>query len=85
MITARAAEYARRQFLAADGMTFATACIAPGRRVAEEDRLVENAFKEAATANGTVQTLDRNISVLWGAGGNLAFLTGSDGKLLVDA
>ena len=47
--------------------------------------LVEGAFKEAATAKVTVQTLRRNISILSGAGGNIAVLTGPDGKLLVDA
>ena len=47
--------------------------------------LVEGAFKEAATAKVTVQNLRRNISILLGAGGNIAVLTGPDGKLLVDA
>ncbi len=32
-----------------------------------------------------MQTLRRNITVLLGAGGNIAVLTGPDGKLLVDA
>ena len=47
--------------------------------------LVEAAFKEAATAKVTVQSLRRNVSILSGAGGNMAILTGPDGKLLVDA
>ena len=47
--------------------------------------LVEGAFKEAATAKVTVQNLRRNISILSGAGGNIAVLIGPDGKLLVDA
>jgi glyoxylase-like metal-dependent hydrolase (beta-lactamase superfamily II) len=47
--------------------------------------LVGGAFKEAATAKVTVQNLRRNISILSGAGGNIAVLTGPDGKLLVDA
>jgi glyoxylase-like metal-dependent hydrolase (beta-lactamase superfamily II) len=47
--------------------------------------LVEGAFKEAATAKVTVQNLRRNISILSGAGGNIAVLTGPDGMLLVDA
>jgi glyoxylase-like metal-dependent hydrolase (beta-lactamase superfamily II) len=47
--------------------------------------LVEGAFKEAATAKVTVQNLRRNISILSGAGGNMAVLTGPDGKLLIDA
>ncbi len=32
-----------------------------------------------------MQTLRRNISLLLGAGGNIAVLTGPDGKLLIDA
>jgi glyoxylase-like metal-dependent hydrolase (beta-lactamase superfamily II) len=51
----------------------------------ETGGLVEGAFKVAATAKFTVQTLRRNISVLMGAGGNIAVLTGPDGKVLVDA
>ena len=47
--------------------------------------LVGGAFKEAATAKVTVENLRRNISILSGAGGNIAVLTGPDGKLLVDA
>jgi len=47
--------------------------------------LVPGALKEAATAQVTVQALRRNISVLLGAGGNIAVLTGPDGKLLLDA
>ena len=47
--------------------------------------LVGGAFKAAATAKVTVQNLRRDVSVLLGAGGNIAVLTGPDGKLLVDA
>ena len=50
-----------------------------------DDVLVPGGLKAAATAKVTVQALRRNISVLLGAGGNIAVLTGSDGKLLVDA
>lgn len=85
MVTTASAEISRRQFLAAGGLTFAAACLAPRSLFAQLDGLVENAFKEAATAKITVQTLRRNISVLLGAGGNIALLTGPDGKLLVDA
>src|ERR1700752_3806852 len=58
-----------------------------GRRClsAQTGGLVQGAFKEAATAKVTVQNLRRNISVLLGAGGNIAVLTGPDGKLLIDA
>ncbi|HTP67464.1 MAG TPA: MBL fold metallo-hydrolase [Dongiaceae bacterium] len=85
MVTESSAEVSRRQFLAAGGLAFAGACIAPRSLFAEEDHLVKDAFKEAATAKVAVQTLRRNISVLLGAGGNIAVLTGPDGKLLVDA
>jgi glyoxylase-like metal-dependent hydrolase (beta-lactamase superfamily II) len=85
MATTASAEISRRQFLAAGGLTFAAACLAPKRLFAQADDLPEHAFKEAAKAKITVQTLRRNISVLLGPGGNIAVLTGPDGKLLVDA
>jgi glyoxylase-like metal-dependent hydrolase (beta-lactamase superfamily II) len=78
-------EFSRRKFLAAGSLTFAAACVTSNGLFAEEDHLVEDAFKEAATAKITVQTLRRNITVLLGAGGNIAVLTGPDGKLLIDA
>jgi glyoxylase-like metal-dependent hydrolase (beta-lactamase superfamily II) len=78
-------EMTRRRFMAASGLMAAAACASPRELFAQEDSLVLNAFKEAATAPITVQTLRRNITVLLGAGGNIAVLTGPDGKLLVDA
>jgi glyoxylase-like metal-dependent hydrolase (beta-lactamase superfamily II) len=50
-----------------------------------DDVLVPGGLKAAATAKVTVRALRRNISVLLGAGGNIAVLTGPDGKLLVDS
>jgi len=85
MVTAALVEIPRRQFLAAGGLTFAAACIAPKRLFVQADDLPEHAFKVATAAKITVQTLRRNISVLLGPGGNMAVLTGPDGKLLVDA
>ena len=85
MITRSSAELSRRQFLAAGGLTFAAACVTPRRLFAQGGDLVETAIQEAATAKITVQPLRRNISVLLGAGGNIAVLTGPDGKLLIDA
>src|SRR6202167_3182384 len=78
-------DFSRRQFLAAGGLTVAAACFAPSSLIAQTGGLVESAFKEAAAAKVTVQPLRRNISVLLGAGGNIAVLTGPDGNLLVDA
>ena len=57
----------------------------PEASLAQTGGLVGGAFKEAATAKVTVQNLRRNISVLMGAGGNIAVLTGPDGKVMVDA
>jgi glyoxylase-like metal-dependent hydrolase (beta-lactamase superfamily II) len=85
MITTDKTETSRRKFIAAAGLTFAGAYLAPKRLFAEEDHLVKDAFREAATAKIRVQALRRNVSVLLGPGGNIAVLTGPDGKLVVDA
>jgi glyoxylase-like metal-dependent hydrolase (beta-lactamase superfamily II) len=85
MVSGASVEMPRRQFLTAGGLTFAATCLAPKRLIARADDLPEHAFKEAATTKITVQTLRRNISILSGPGGNIAVLTGSDGKLLVDS
>jgi|SRR5208283_1456057 len=85
MVTAPTTGLSRRQFRTAGALTFAAACLAPRGLFAEEDQLVEDAFKEAATTKITVRTLRRNISVLLGAGGNIAVLTGPEGMLLIDA
>src|SRR5271154_2084314 len=85
MISRTSADSSRRHFLAAGSLTVAAACLAPRALFADEGDLVEQAFKEAATAKITVQPLRRNITVLLGAGGNIAVLTGPDGKLLIDA
>src|SRR6266403_1068130 len=85
MVRTAPAEISRRQFLAAGGLAVAAACLVPRGLCAQKDDLVEHALNEATTAKVTVQTLRRNISVLYGAGGNVAVLTGPDGKLLVDS
>ena len=85
MTSRSAAEPSRRHFLAAGGLAVAAACLNPGRMFADPGDLVETAMKESATAKITVQALRRNITVLLGPGGNMAVLTGPDGKLLIDA
>ena len=85
MIRKASLDVSRRKFLAAGGMTVAAACFAPSYLMAETEGIVPGAFKEAAAAKVTVQNLRRNISVIFGAGGNIAVLTGPDGKLLIDA
>ena len=62
------------------------ASLAPKTLFADsDDVLVPGGLKAAATTKVTVQALRRNISVLLAVGGNIAVLTGPDGKLLVDA
>ena len=85
MVPEAVLDISRRKFLAAGGLTVAATCFARNYLMAETEGIVVGAFKEAATAKVTVQNLRRNISVLLGAGGNIAVLTGSDGKVLVDA
>ncbi len=85
MSTRVANEVSRRRFLISSGVAVAAACFIPPPRLFAQKGLVEIALKESATANVTVQALRRNISVLLGPGGNIAVLTGQDGKLLVDA
>src|SRR5450432_3880120 len=85
MVPEASLDISRRQFLAAGGLTVAAACFAPCSLIAETGGIVMDAFKESATAKVTVQNLRRNISVLLGTGGNIAVLTGPDGKLVVDA
>jgi glyoxylase-like metal-dependent hydrolase (beta-lactamase superfamily II) len=84
MSTTIANEVSRRQFLISSGVAVVAACLAPARLFSQQG-LVEMALKESATTKITVQTLRRNINVLLGPGGNIAVLTGPDGKLLVDA
>ena len=85
MVTTARTETSRRKFIAAAGLTFAGACVAPKSLFAEEDHLVKDALREAPAAKIRVQALRRNVSVLLGPGGNIAVLTGPDGKLVVDA
>jgi glyoxylase-like metal-dependent hydrolase (beta-lactamase superfamily II) len=78
-------DISRRQFLAAGGLTVAETCLTPTSLMSQTGGLVGGAYKEAAIAKVTVQNLRRNISVLLGAGGNIAVLTGPAGQVLVDA
>jgi glyoxylase-like metal-dependent hydrolase (beta-lactamase superfamily II) len=75
----------RRSFLASASAATAVALVAPRKLFAQDDGLVQTARRTAAASTITVQKLRSNISVLLGAGGNIAVLTGRDGKLLIDA
>ena len=75
----------RRHFLAAAGFTTGAAVLARRSLFAAEEGIVPTMVNAAAKAKITVQPIRRNISVLEGSGGNIAVLTGPDGKLLADA
>src|SRR5262249_31835695 len=55
------------------------------RLFAEGTGIVPTMIQAASQAKIEVNPLRRNISVLEGSGGNIAVLTGTDGKLLIDA
>jgi glyoxylase-like metal-dependent hydrolase (beta-lactamase superfamily II) len=74
----------RRNFISAG--SGASAFILSSRRLfAEEAGIVPTMIHAASQAKIEVNSLRRNISVLRGSGGNIAVLTGKDGKLLIDA
>jgi glyoxylase-like metal-dependent hydrolase (beta-lactamase superfamily II) len=75
----------RRRFLAVLEMTVGAGLLTRRSLFASESGIVPTMVSAAATARVTVQPIRRNISVLQGSGGNIAVLTGRDGKLLVDA
>jgi glyoxylase-like metal-dependent hydrolase (beta-lactamase superfamily II) len=75
----------RRGFIAAAGFSGGAAFLASRTLFAREEGIVPTMVNAAATAKITVRPLRRNIAVLEGSGGNIAVLTGPDGKLLVDA
>jgi glyoxylase-like metal-dependent hydrolase (beta-lactamase superfamily II) len=75
----------RRHFVVTAAILTTGKWLAPGRLLAADESIVVMARKQAANANITTQVLRRNLAALIGSGGNIAVLTGSDGKLLVDA
>ena len=78
-------DISRRRFLVSTSMATTVALLAPGHMFAQDEGLVQTARKTAAAATITVQQLRGKISVLMGAGGNIAVLPGREGKVLIDA
>jgi len=74
----------RRHFISA-GLGASALIVAPRRLFAEETGIVPTMIQAASQAKIEVNRLRRNIAVLEGFGGNIAVLTGKDGKLLIDA
>jgi len=75
----------RRRFLISGAIVTAGISVLPRRLFAGRESPVITMRAAAATAKIRIQRLRRNITVLEGSGGNMAVLTGNDGKLLVDA
>lgn len=67
------------------GLLTSAAWLSPRRLLAESENIVFTARKHAETASITVQALRRNVTALIGSGGNIAVLTGPDGKLIIDS
>ena len=67
----------RRRFLISASMAATVGLLAPRDLFAQDDGLVQTARKTAAAATITIEKLRGNVSVLMGAGGNIAVLPGS--------
>ena len=75
----------RRRFLVAAGIGAATTIIAPQRFFAQDTGVVPTMIAAASKATINIHQLRCNISILEGSGGNIAVLTGKEGKLLIDS
>ena len=75
----------RRHFIASAGVLTAAAWLSPRRLFAEGENIVLAARKRAETAAIIVQPLRGDVKALIGSGGNIAVLTGPDGKFIVDS
>jgi glyoxylase-like metal-dependent hydrolase (beta-lactamase superfamily II) len=78
-------DLSRRRFIMVAGLGAAAVAFAPGVVFAQKKGIVETMIDSAAQAKIETHTLRRNICVLEGSGGNIAVLTGKDGKLLIDS
>jgi glyoxylase-like metal-dependent hydrolase (beta-lactamase superfamily II) len=74
----------RRQFVWAS-LSAGTVILGRRRMFAEETGIVPTMINAALQAKIEVYPVRRNITVLEGSGGNIAVLTGKEGKLLIDA
>lgn len=75
----------QRRWLAMGSCSAGVAFLDRRQLFAEDLGIVPTMVNAAAIPKITVQPLRRNISVPESSGGNIAVLTGHDGKLLVDA
>ena len=79
------AKVSRRRVLAMAGVSAGAALFARRPLFAKDEGIVPTMVNAAAKAKIETQSIRRNISVLEGSGGNIAVLSGRDGKLLVEA
>jgi len=84
MHTGSLSNLSRRQFISAS-LGGSALILAPRRLFAKETGIVPTMIQAASQAKIEVNRLRRNVAVLEGSGGNIAVLTGKDGKLLIDA
>ncbi|MGJ4905618.1 MBL fold metallo-hydrolase [Bradyrhizobium sp. HKCCYLS2058] len=84
-----AENHSRRTFciccIAAAGAVAAGGWLTPSQAFAEARNIVDTIRDAAAHAPIKVHALRGDVSILEGSGGNIAVLSGRDGKLLVDA
>jgi hypothetical protein len=80
----RSRSVSRRRFLASAAMATTGVWLMPRRLWADTESPVITIRNAAATAKINVTKLRSNVGLLEGSGGNIAVLTGRDGKLLVD-
>jgi glyoxylase-like metal-dependent hydrolase (beta-lactamase superfamily II) len=78
-------DLSRRRFIASAGALTAAAWLSPRRLFAENENIVLTARRHAETATVTAQSLRGNVNALIGSGGNIAVLTGTEGKVIIDS
>jgi len=71
--------------VAVAGCTATGGWLSPSRAYAEARNTVDLIRDDAAKAPIQVHKLRRDVSILEGSGGNIAVLTGADGKVFIDA
>ncbi|MBY0504473.1 MAG: MBL fold metallo-hydrolase [Bryobacteraceae bacterium] len=77
--------FTRREWFQSASIAAGFGLIAPRLLEAGNPRIVPMMIEESAKAKITSRLLQRNISLVEGSGGNIAVLSGQDGKLIVDA
>lgn len=77
-------DHSRRRFISTS-LGAGALILGRHRLSAEETGIVPTMINAASQAKIEIHPVHRNISVLEGSGGNIAVLTGKDGKLLIDA